>query len=450
MAQITFLHTGDIHLGAPIRGLSHVNADWADKLVRAIPQAYERVIRTAIDRQVDFVVFAGDSFDEARASYSDFKLFFDGLARLDAAGIPSYLVTGNHDPYTSWEEDLDLLPPSAHLLGVGEPQFALFEKEDKPICMIGARSYFNQTWSKEKDIAEGISRNAAINALEPTYPEAAEALFAIGIIHTGLDLDPNKAPANSEDLLARGMDYWACGHMHRFLVRPGMNDPRIVFPGCVQGRALRETGRRGCVLVTLQDNPGEDIPVLSQQSVEKPSQIRNPVTPSLEFIPTASIVFENMEIDVAPFTTLPDLAHHIQTELFRVNSQADCENMILHITLRGESELSSYLSQSHVLERIRKEINDLYPSFFCDELIDRTRPVRANLVDESEGSEAFDVLVKRIANEQRQRDQEMVNFVQDEFVKRQITVPDSLLRRMQEFEDAAELRIMRLLEEADA
>ena len=103
MDTVTFIHAADLHLGAPFKGLRSVAPDWADVLLQAIPEAFRKVISTALTEQVDFVVISGDVFDNSRPSYADFSLFIKGLQQLDDAGIPVYFVTGNHDPYISWD-----------------------------------------------------------------------------------------------------------------------------------------------------------------------------------------------------------------------------------------------------------------------------------------------------------------------------------------------------------
>ena len=74
--SLTFLHTADLHLGAPFRGLAKVSPAWAARLVQAIAEAFDRVIDTAVSRKVDFVVISGDVFDASRASYGDYLRFF--------------------------------------------------------------------------------------------------------------------------------------------------------------------------------------------------------------------------------------------------------------------------------------------------------------------------------------------------------------------------------------
>ena len=80
------------------------------------------------------------------ASYADYLTFFDGLSRLDAEGIPVYMCTGNHDPYTTWQRDLFNLPGNVTMFSADKPSFALYRRDGKPVCVLGGRGYYNQTW----------------------------------------------------------------------------------------------------------------------------------------------------------------------------------------------------------------------------------------------------------------------------------------------------------------
>lgn len=426
--KVTFLHSGDIHLGAPIRGLRALDESWNQRLRGAIAESYDRLIRTAIARKVDFVIFAGDIFDTSRASYGDYMHFFSGLQKLDEAKIPVYLIAGNHDPFTTWAKDLELLPPSAHMLGIDGPTFELFERDGEPLVLLGGRGFFNQSWPEDKDIAEGITRQAAELALGERYPRASEAPFSVGIIHTGLDFDKNKAPVSEEDLLARGIDYWACGHLHKHLERPDSRNPRIVFPGCIQGRSIKETGPRGCYIVSLEEG----------------------APPSLEMVPTASVVMEKITVDGSLCSTLNDITRSILAESFNVNSRTHCEDMVVQVTLTGTTDLYDFLADPDTLERLRCEMNGAYPSFYYDRLVSRMEPKKppGEVLAVEEGSAAaFPALVHAMAADQKARPEEMINFVQSELVKRGIPVPLSLSRRIDEFEDAAQDLVLHLLRE---
>lgn len=423
--RLTFIHAADLHLGAPFRGLRALSDAWANRLLTAISAAYDRVIDAAIAREVDFVVMAGDIFDSARASYGDYLHFFEGLQRLDEAGIPSYLVTGNHDPYTSWTRDFFSLPPSAVMLPADRPGFELFERDGEPLCLIGGRGYYSQAWPLDECIADGITRSAAEQALAAEHPRAAQAPFAVGVLHTGLNLDPVKAPVEPRLLMSAGMDYWALGHIHMKHAYPSLDDPRLVFSGCIQGRDVKETGERGVYLVTLTEGA--------------PNQ--------LEFVPTASVVWQRMGVEVSDCDNLPGITDKIMRELFRQNSKAHCEQMIARITLEGATPLHALLKRPGVLADMRKHINDSYSEFFCDALLDATVQPRDKDALKREG--LFPAVFLQVAEAQRENAEGEAAYLQDEFLKKNIPLPSFCVRAVDDLAEEAENLVLDLLSQGD-
>ena len=59
----------------------------------------------------------------------------------------------------------------------------------------------------------------------------------------------------------------------------------------------------------------------------------------------------------------------------------------------------------------------------------------------------FPAILEDMASEQRAREDVLVNYVQSELVKRGISVPDSLVRRIGEFNATAEMITRDLLSE---
>ena len=394
---LRFIHAADLHIGAPFRGLRALSPRWADRLMDAIPQAWDRVVDAAVRNDVDFVVIAGDIFDTARASYRDYLHFFRGLERLEEVGIASYLCTGNHDPYATWQQDFFSLPAHAVMLAADRPSFALHERDGRPLCVIAGRGYPNKVWADDEDIAAGITRTAAEQALGP---RATEAPFGVGVLHTGLDLDPVKAPTSPYALRAAGFDYWALGHIHRHWEDDPAN-PRLVFSGCIQGRDIRETGRRGVSLVTLEKGA--------------PNRV--------EFIPTASIVWQQVAVDASDSPTLPALVEKVMRELFAVNGRSSCEEMVTRITLTGATDLHEVLGRPGVLEDVRTSVNDSYPEFFCDALIDETTRPRDREALLAEG--LFPAVFLRAAETLRADLDEERAYLQEEFLRRGIALPSA-------------------------
>jgi len=60
------------------------------------------------------------------------------------------------------------------------------------------------------------------------------------------------APCSSDDLLNKGYDYWALGHVHKHEI-VHKQDPVIAFSGNTQGRHIRETDTKGCLVVSIDD-----------------------------------------------------------------------------------------------------------------------------------------------------------------------------------------------------
>ena len=418
--RVTFIHAADLHLGAPFRGLRALSDAWADRLLTAIPESYDRVIEAALENGVDFVVMAGDIFDSARASYGDYLHFFQGLHRLDEAGIPVYLCTGNHDPFTSWKQDFFAFPPNTFMFSADKPSFETFERDGEPLVLLGGRGYYNQTWPFDQDIAEGVNRSAAEEATG-----AADAPFAVGVLHTGLNLDHTKAPTDPSALMRTGMDYWALGHIHKRYTFPDDN-PRLVFSGCIQGRDINETGERGVFKVTLTENA--------------PNQ--------LEFIPTASVVWQRMHVDVADCASIAEVSEKIMRELFRENGNSHCEEMCMRIELTGKTQLHKFLEAPSVLADLRKNINDSYAFFFCDALIDRTElPLDKEALA---GEGLFPAVLLQVACSQRENEEETLAYLQDEFLKKNLTVSRSVERSLGKLAGEAENLVLDLLGQSEA
>lgn len=410
---VTFIHTADLHLGAPFRGLAATSPVWAERMMKAIPQAYQRVIDVALEERVDFVLIAGDVFDGARPSYADYLLFIEGLKRLEAANIYVYVCTGNHDPYIAWQNDYAALPQNAHLFSPDHADFAVFKKNHEALALIGSRSYYTQAWPADQDISQGISRKAAEAAIGQSAP------FAIGMIHTGLNLDLTRSPAEPKELMRRGMNYWACGHIHQRMYFPEEH-PTIAFSGCPQGRDIKETGERGVLKVTLTEGAPNEV----------------------EFIPTAHVVWQRFSVDVSSCTTIAEIQEHITNKEFVLNSTSHCQNMVCRVVLEGKTPLHKELTRA-VLSDLRDALNNAYPFFFIDTIINRTQAEQDKDMLRAEG--LFPAVYLKALDAQRERPDEALAYLEHEFNERDLLLPRPCVRRLPTLYDGAETLVLDLL-----
>lgn len=230
-----FIHTADIHLDSPLRGLSSYPDAPADRLRTATRDAFHNLVSRAIDEQVDFIVIAGDVYDGDWKDFNTGLFFVRQMGRLRQAGIPVYLLYGNHDAESEMTRGLEL-PDNVHVFSSRKAE--TFRMDDKKVALHG-RSF---------KVA------ATTENLLPGYPEPVAGWLNLGVLHTALEGNAEHAkyaPCSVAELQAKGYQYWALGHVHEHWIQRG--DVTIAYPGNLQGRHIREVGVRGALLVTADD-----------------------------------------------------------------------------------------------------------------------------------------------------------------------------------------------------
>jgi DNA repair exonuclease SbcCD nuclease subunit len=233
--SFTFLHASDLHLGSPLIGLALKDEDVAKRFAAASRQAFSDLVNQALELKVAFVVIAGDVYDGEWRDTSIGLFFNREIARLDRAGIPVFLLRGNHDAESVVTKTISL-PDCVRQFPANKP--ISFRIEGLKVAIHG-RSFPDRA----------VTENYAL-----TYPDPVPGWFNIGVLHTSCDGRPGHAvyaPCTADDLARRGYEYWALGHVHEY--EEVARDPWIVFPGNLQGRSVRECGPKGAVLVEVAD-----------------------------------------------------------------------------------------------------------------------------------------------------------------------------------------------------
>jgi DNA repair exonuclease SbcCD nuclease subunit len=121
LQSFRFIHTGDIHLDSPLKGLAGQQGAAAERIRTATRTAFENLISQAIEDQVDFVVIAGDLYDGDWRDYQTGLFFVKQMGRLAQAKIPVFLLHGNHDAESQITRKLTL--PTASQRRTARPEF---------------------------------------------------------------------------------------------------------------------------------------------------------------------------------------------------------------------------------------------------------------------------------------------------------------------------------------
>ncbi|MGW7526922.1 exonuclease SbcCD subunit D [Streptomyces sp. NPDC054783] len=214
------LHTSDWHLG---RALHRVN------MLGAQAEFIGHLVTTVREHEVDAVVVSGDVYDRAVPPLAAVELFDDALHRLADLGVPTVMISGNHD--------------SARRLGVGagligragihlrtEPSAA-----GTPVVLADAHGevafyglpYLEPALVKDEFAVERAGHEAVLSAamhrvradLATRDPGTRSVVLAHAFVTGGQASDSERditvggvaaVPAGVFD----GVDYVALGHLH--------------------------------------------------------------------------------------------------------------------------------------------------------------------------------------------------------------------------------------------
>ncbi|MBB4286117.1 metallophosphoesterase family protein [Roseospira goensis] len=232
-----FVHTADIHLDSPLRSLALRDPDLAEMIGTATRTAFARTVDLCLEERVDALFIVGDLYDGAQTSMKTAAFLAGQLARLDEAGIRSFIVRGNHDAESRITREL-VLPDGV----------TVFRGSAEAHRLPGA--------ADGRDVAvHGISfaRPQAPDSLLPKFRPAVADALNIGLLHTSLGGAAGHdtyAPCAVADLVATGFDYWGLGHVHTRTVHHPAR-PAVVMPGQPQGRDINEAGLKTVTLATL-------------------------------------------------------------------------------------------------------------------------------------------------------------------------------------------------------
>jgi DNA repair exonuclease SbcCD nuclease subunit len=240
-----FIHAADIHLDSQLRGLDRYEGAPVDEIRSAARRALGALVDMALHKAVAFVIIAGDVYDGDWQDFNTGLYFVNQMSRLRAAGIAVVMISGNHDAANRMTKSLEL------------PDNVCSLPTEKPCTVEGREIGFGL---ESLDVAfhgQGFHTAAIDENVVLQYPPAKPGGFNIGLLHTSLDMEAGGeharyAPCTVNDLLARQYDYWALGHVHRR--RIVHENPPIIYPGNIQGRHIRETGAKGCMVVTVDDH----------------------------------------------------------------------------------------------------------------------------------------------------------------------------------------------------
>ncbi len=165
-----FIHAADIHLDSPLKGLEQYEGAPVEDIRGATRRALEKLVELAIEREVDFVLIAGDLYDGDWKDHNTGLFFVRQMSYLREANIPVIMINGNHDAANRMTKSLRL-PHNVEVLSHTRSQTAKTKKLRELGVAVHGRSF---------------AKAAEYDNLARDYPPKQDGLFNIGLLHTSL------------------------------------------------------------------------------------------------------------------------------------------------------------------------------------------------------------------------------------------------------------------------
>ena len=315
------LHYADVHIGVenysrtdPATGLSTRLQDFLD--------TFDELVDCAIETKVDLALFCGDAYRSRDPSQTHQREFARRIVRLSEAGIPSFLLIGNHDtPHvqgraTALEIYRTLAQPRV-TIGDSAATYRI-ETPSGPVQIVAVpwvrRSQFMARDDMRRLSAEEVTGRiqqtltalirSQANALDPEIPAILAGHVTV-----------NDAVTSSEQSMMLGTDhvllrsavaldcfeYVALGHIHRHQVLG--RSPHVVYSGSLQRIDFgEERDEKGFCLVDLDlSAPRGERMTISSSSASTPGDSTPSTSSSVPTTPTLT----SLSLTRSPATTYP-------------------------------------------------------------------------------------------------------------------------------------------------
>jgi exonuclease SbcD len=411
------LHFSDLHIGVENYGRVDPQTGLSTRLLDFLA-ALDEVVEYALAQNVDLVLLAGDAYKGRDPSQTQQREFARRLARLAAAGIPTFLVVGNHDlpSAVSRATAVEIFPTLQvpHIYVGDRLQTYTIPTKAGPLQLVAV------PWPRRSGmLSREESRGLSIEEIRMEIEERMTA--AIGDRVQGLDpelpailaghVTINGATIGTERSMMLGrdhqlllsavhkpqLDYVALGHIHKHQVlRYG---PPVVYSGSLQRVDFsEEKDEKGFCVVDLD---------LSAPQGQRLAD------------------FQFQQVKARPFVTidvrvLPGEAEPTQAVL-RAIAQQDVTEAVVRVRVTLPAELAPHLREGDLREVLKAAH---YIAAISRE-VEGTRRTRLG-ADAAQGLQPIEALRSYLASRQMEsRRQEALLRYAEELMAEELARPDS-------------------------
>jgi DNA repair exonuclease SbcCD nuclease subunit len=336
--MVAFLHAADLHLGLKI---TRFRPEVAKRIREARFQSLENLREVTKLRSVDFVLIAGDLFDDHTVDRDLARRAFD---LLESFPVPVYAISGNHDPLIDgsvWDRSPWNDPQPGRIRVLREPKpVSIGQGVTLLPCPVFRKTSLNDPTAWIRDV--------------PRQNEDIRVGIAHGSLKTRDDLPADDHLIHRQAAEELHLDYLALGHWHSrqtFLdsngvartAYSGVHEP-MRFPGSSDNR----TGWTPYSSVLLNEFLDSGAGEVLRVQIDRPG-----APPVLEPIVVGHLTWEDEVIDVSTLDVLSQVIDGVAT-------RKGTERRLLRVKLRGMLDVAA-------LPRIQ-DLHDVLDRYLYGEL----------------------------------------------------------------------------------
>lgn len=234
---LKIMHCSDVHLDAPIAGMT---IDKTNERRREIRSTFMRMMEFVREREIDYVLIAGDLFENDHVTNSTVEFLvreFRGCPKTQFIIAPGKSDSyGNNPVYQS-----SRLPENCAIFT--SPSLAKFDYDEDRVSIYG--------WAYPTD---GVAGSPLADA---QVDDGSRINIVCGYADLGGSIDSAGCPVTGKDMSRFGADYYALGGRHEksdFIKRQGS---MYSYCGSLECTGFDEPGRGGVKLLNIEYDDGE-------------------------------------------------------------------------------------------------------------------------------------------------------------------------------------------------
>lgn len=231
MNSIKILHCADIHLGFYENSIGVT----AESRAAETLLTFEKIISTAKENNVDFLLISGDLFNSNNIEKNFIDSVFESFSKIPEINV--IYAAGNHDPLNSDSPFKKYtIPENVHVL-------------DTKDCCVEFKDLNTRIYGRS--FKEVYLKGKANFSIKPD-----DSFINIMCLHGELksDLLSDYNSVTNNFIADSGMDYIALGHIHKRTEVQKINNTYFAYCGCPEGQGFDELGEKGVYLGTVSKN----------------------------------------------------------------------------------------------------------------------------------------------------------------------------------------------------